>query len=204
MVLKWFIRIDGYGMKYSWFSSALLLYALLMLSGCLNEVHTSSTTPATPFVRISPTQMAQFEGRVVRVSDGDSMRIVDNDGRNRRIRIAFVDAPEALQAGGKASTQALRAKLLHQTVQVSVIDQDRYGRDVAAIGWQGEDIGLWQIRQGQAWHYQSIARRQQVPSSYATYDQAQQAARQARRGLWRQHEPMAPWLYRRTAQNATP
>ena len=142
-----------------------------------------------------------FEGRVVAVHDGDSLQVRDPHGRRHRIRLAFIDAPELQQAYGRASRNALRGRLLDQQVQVMVLEQDRYRRSVAQIHFQGEDMGLWQLQQGAAWHYRSLARSRQSRSEYAHYDAAEISARHFNRGLWQGADPTPPWRFRRQSSS---
>ena len=115
----------------------------------------------------------QLSGVVISVHDGDSLRVRDVHGRVHRIRLAFVDAPEIGQAHGLASRDGLRRHLLGQQVTISVLERDRYRRQVAQI-WLGDtDISLWQLQQGAAWHYRSIAKNKQNSAAYARYQAAE-------------------------------
>lgn len=139
----------------------------------------------------------EFSARVSAVSDGDSIRVTDENGQKHRIRVAYIDAPELAQAGGKASREALKKQLDGKTVRISVFDKDQYGREVAKVVADGQDAGLTQLENGHAWHYVSIAKRQQNSFDYAEYAYAEAAARQKRSGLWREQNPQAPWDYRK-------
>jgi hypothetical protein len=54
----------------------------------------------------------------------------------------------------------------------------------------GTDVSLDIIRAGFGWHYTQY-------SNDARYAAAEQEARAARRGLWQDSAPIAPWEYRR-------
>ncbi len=144
----------------------------------------------------------RFDGRVTAVSDGDSLRITDNHGRSRRVRLAYVDAPELQQAGGAASRDALRRLADGQNVQVWVFEQDAYRRDVVQVWVGGQDAGLTQIEGGHAWHYASYAKRGQSRVDYAEYAYQEALARRQRRGLWQAQDPQAPWAYRKAQRAA--
>lgn len=175
---------------------AVALSLLLGLAGCLKHGSGDGQQAVvdTPFVR--PAQQ-QYSGQVLQVSDGDSLRLRDEYGRERRIRLAFVDAPETDQAHGQASAQTLRDKLVGKRVAVAVLERDQYKRDVGAVSLEGEDIGLWLLGRGMVWHYQSIARRQQDPAAFERYQTAESTARAQRQGLWQERQPQPPWAYRR-------
>lgn len=141
--------------------------------------------------------LASYTARVTSVHDGDTVRVTDAQGAKRRIRLAYIDAPELDQAHGIASRDALRRLIDQQTVQLTIHDTDRYQRQVATITLNGRDINLAQIEHGNAWHYRSIARKRQNRADYARYAQAEARAKIERAGLWRGSNPLAPWAFRR-------
>ena len=145
---------------------------------------------------------AHFQARVTAVTDGDSVRATDSHGQRRKIRLAYIDAPELQQAHGTAARDALRRLRGGQQVEVAVFDTDQYGREVAQIRLHGRDINLAQIEQGHAWHYVSIAKRRQDKAGFAAYSRAEAGARSSRAGLWRGKSPQAPWTYRKAQRAA--
>ena len=70
-----------------------------------------------------------------------------------RIRIDGIDAPELCQPGGTMSRDALKHKVLGNTVLVYSKVYDDYGRLVARIVLKGEDQGRWMVTNGLAWSY---------------------------------------------------
>lgn len=142
----------------------------------------------------------RYEGRVTAVHDGDTVRVTDRDGAKHKIRLAYIDAPETDQAFGTASRDMLRNLVLDKTVEVRVADVDQYGREVAYLVSDGLDVNRRQIESGAAWHYVSIAKRQQAKADFAAYSAAEAAARAGRTGLWQARSPLAPWQFRRQAR----
>ena len=59
-----------------------------------------------------------------------------------------------------------------------------------------EDINLKQIEAGLAWH-NKIYQKQQSPEDREAYAKAEEEAREAKRGLWREPEPVPPWERRK-------
>ncbi len=137
-----------------------------------------------------------YSGTVGSVQDGDSVRVRDMHGKERRIRLAYIDAPENDQAYGQASRNALKDLLERRKVEVEVFSTDQYGRQVARIFLDGKDINLSQIENGNAWHYRSVAREQQAKDDYRRYEAAQEYAKQNRNGLWQDKKPTPPWQFR--------
>ena len=108
-------------------------------------------------------------GVVTRVVDGDTVWVkvapgVDSvnsakgasGGETLKVRIVGIDAPEICQLGGPESRDALRGHVLGQHVTLtspSARSHDDYGRVLATLDKQGEDVGRWMVRRGQAWSY---------------------------------------------------
>ena len=149
----------------------------------LTELLSSVVRQKQPERRKSISKQA-YTGRVSSVSDGDTLHVTDSDGLKHKIRLAYIDAPELQQAYGTRSHQNLKRAADGENVNVTVFELDRYGREVAQVRMDGEDLNLMQIRDGAAWHYNA-------------YAAAQENARQSRNGLWNGLHPQAPWDYRR-------
>jgi endonuclease YncB( thermonuclease family) len=128
--------------------------------------------------------------RVVGVSDGDTLRVLSPDKRQIKCRLHGIDAPESAQNFGARSKQSLSDMIFQKQVDVTVVDQDQYGRSVCRIFLNGVDINKAQLQRGMAWHYARY-------SKDASYAQAEQAARQQRLGLWADSNPTPPWSFRR-------
>ncbi len=95
-----------------------------------------------------------FAARVSRVFDGDTVWVKPlSGGKYRKLRLEGIDAPEICQSGGEASRDVLARRVLNQVVQVRVRAQDDYGRGVARIVHQGDDVAAWLVASGQAWSY---------------------------------------------------
>jgi len=132
-----------------------------------------------------------FTGVVTHVSDGDSIWVRPaTGGAPLAVRLQGIDAPEACQAWGPQSRDALSGRLLHRQVKVQVHGHDDYDRLLARVEWAGQDVGRWMVGRGLAWSYRF--RRQP-----GAYDAVQAQARQARRGLWSDPRPLEPRAFRK-------
>ena len=140
-------------------------------------------------------QAADLRGRVVAVSDGDTVTILDAERHQHKVRLAGIDAPEKAQAFGQASKISLSDQIFGREVAVTWDKRDRYGRIIGKISVDHLDVCLEQVRRGMAWHYKQYAR-DQAPDDRVTYAEAEVAARAARAGLWRDVAPVAPWEWR--------
>lgn len=130
---------------------------------------------------------------VVAISDGDTLTArcgAPGAWQRERIRIAAIDAPESRQAFGQRARQNLARLCFRQQAHLTRLGHDHYGRTLAQVRCQGEDVATAQVRAGLAWVYAPQA--DQHPRLVAL----QQQARASRTGLWSQKRPLAPWDYR--------
>jgi len=152
-------------MKIGWFEVAIVLIA-----GC--------TSPAWA-----------WHGKVTRITDGDSLWVRPADGGPPvKLRIDGIDAPEICQVGGQAARKALVARLAGRTVSVQTRRNDDYGRALATVSLDGEDMAAWMVSQGHAWAY-----RQRSGAYLALQLQAQSAGR----GLFADRNALQPRIFRR-------
>lgn len=144
-----------------------------------------------------------LQGRVIRVIDGDTVEIRMGEGgadQNRRIRLFAIDAPESKMPWGNACREKLAEVVAGKSVKVQVKDRDQYGRTVGQVFAGSRDANLAQIEAGCAWHYKQYSRKQ-TPGERRAYTQAEEAARAAKRGLWKEADPEAPWAFRRSLRS---
>lgn len=134
-------------------------------------------------------------GRVIDVSDGDTVKFLDEQQRTLTLRLAGVDAPEIRQEFGQKARSVLVEVCLDKPAKAEVRTIDRYGRTVARVSCTGVDVAFKLLHEGLAWHFTRYARSQ--PSDEATADRiAQDDAKAGGRGLWGQPDPIAPWDWR--------
>ncbi|MGC8732742.1 MAG: thermonuclease family protein [Halothiobacillaceae bacterium] len=146
-------------------------------------------------------------GKVVSVSDGDTITVLDSDNHQHKIRIAGIDAPEKKQPFGQRSKENLSQLVFGKEVDVQWSKHDRYRRIVGKVivaepGCHSPgcdkllDAGMSQITTGLAWWYRKYAKEQSLEDARA-YEAAEQQAQERRIGLWRDDNPTPPWDWRR-------
>lgn len=133
--------------------------------------------------------------KVVRIVDGDTL-VVEAGAKRHRIRLAGIDAPEKDQPWGEAATRELRRQVAGRQVAVEWHKADRWKRLIGVVVLDGEDVNLHLVDRGLAWHYKRYAD-EQTPEQREAYSAAETAAQDARRGLWSDPAPIAPWEWRR-------
>jgi len=137
-----------------------------------------------------------LSGRVVAVSDGDTLTLLDLTHQQHKIRLAGIDAPEKAQDFGQKSKSSLSAMVFGQNATADCRKQDRYQREVCVVSVGRNDVGLEQVRLGMAWWYQQYAK-EQTPQERVDYEQAEFMAKIHRTGLWNSKNPTPPWEWRR-------
>ena len=133
--------------------------------------------------------VAAVVGKVVKVVDGDTLHVYSNKGPYK-IRLSGIDAPERGQAYGKRAKEHLEFLVAGKQVIAIVESKDRYGRYVASVKVQNKDVCAEMLSAGYAWHY-----KQYDNNKY--YAELQREAKKAKRGLWVDKKPQAPWEYRK-------
>lgn len=139
-------------------------------------------------------------GRVVGVLDGDTVTVLDTSRMQHRVRLAGIDAPEKNQGFGEVSKQNLARVVFGRFVMVEYDKRDRYDRIVGKVLVDGRDACLRQIQDGLAWHFKRYEKEQSA-ADRITYAAAEEQARIARRGLWREPQPVPPWEFRKSRKS---
>ncbi|WNL28015.1 thermonuclease family protein [Arcobacter cryaerophilus gv. pseudocryaerophilus] len=129
-------------------------------------------------------------GKVVKVSDGDTITILTSDKTQHKIRLNDIDAPEKKQAFGNKSKDNLAKYIAGKTVTVEYQKKDKYKRILGTIYYNNTDINLQQVKDGYAWVYKKYSNNQ-------TYYKAERIARDKRVGLWTDKKPLEPWEFRK-------
>lgn len=131
---------------------------------------------------------ADFCGRVVKVHDGDTVTVLMG-GVERRVRLVGIDAPERGQPYASASRRGLAARVGGRVVVVVESGTDTYGRTLGRVLVAGTDANAAQVQDGFAWVYRRF---ENDPALIAQEAEAKAAGR----GLWRDPEPLPPWVWR--------
>ena len=130
-----------------------------------------------------------FKGDVIRILDGDTVEVLDEDKKSHRVRLANIDAPERKQAFGEVSRQALATMAYRQ--QVEVLDQgaDPYGRRIGVLTVNGRNLNAAMVAQGMAWVYTRYNTDKTLPA-------LEQTARASKVGLLADPTPTPPRDFR--------
>lgn len=137
-------------------------------------------------------------GQVLKIFDGDSFIMRDEQGREVEVRLHGIDAPEHRQPWSRRSRQALVGMLRGHGIDIETVTVDGYDRTVAVAyrSSDGLNVNREMIRQGHAWVYRRY-------TDDAELIRLEEQARESGRGLWGlpEAERIPPWEWRRNRRS---
>jgi micrococcal nuclease len=142
----------------------------------------------------SPLFADEFTGKVVGVSDGDTITVM-HLGHAERVRLYGIDCPEKGQAFGNRAKQFTSQMVFGKEVIVKTHGCDKYNRILGNVFLpDGTNLNQELVKNGLAWWFKRYVKD-------VTLAILQEEARAAKVGLWADPHPMAPWEWRRGERN---
>ncbi len=174
--------------KYGYILLGALLATIILLPLILREPfhEPQSRIPQTTG---SSSSLAEDIAHVVRAVDGDTLLVTMSSGKEERVRIIGIDAPESVDPNRKDECYGDEASSrMHELVDgkdVQLIpeekdDRDTYGRLLRFISLEGKDIGAEMISEGYAENYCSHFPHPRCDE----YDQLERDASREKKGMW--------------------
>ena len=140
---------------------------------------------------LAPSICFAWSGKVVSVTDGDTIKVM-HDGKEEKIRLYGIDCPEKGQDFGQKATDLTSTLVAGRNIEVQQKDRDRYGRTVGLVSVDGQSLNELIIKNGYAWVYRQYCKE----SFCSTWIQAEEAARQQKKGIWSSPVVIPPWEWR--------
>ncbi len=135
--------------------------------------------------------LADFSGPVVSVLDGDTIEVLHNQ-RPARIRLNGIDCPEKGQAYGQKAKHAASDLAFGKEVTIQTHGHDKYKRTIGDVFLpDGTNVNHTLVKDGWCWWYRKYA-----PGN-TDLERLEREAREARRGLWADPQPVPPWEWRK-------
>jgi endonuclease YncB( thermonuclease family) len=129
----------------------------------------------------------KFEGRVVGVAAGHAVTVL-NGGRSERVRLFDAQSPRSDQPFATAAKKFTATEAFEQLVTVEVKSRDANGVCFAKIRLPGgRSLSEMLVKQGLAWWNRTAA-----PDD-RRLERLERKAKEARRGLWSDPNPVSPW-----------
>lgn len=169
-----------------------ILFFSLLAVGC--EYSVPGVTTPSPYTLAVPVEQTLYgatvnsiwTGKVISVTDGDTIKVVNDQNEQIKIRLDAIDTPETNQPFGTVAKDAL-SKMLNGYVVVHETRKDQHGQTLAFIEIVPKGIGggpshnpianAEMIRGGYALHYKKYNKDE-------TLARLEAEAQVAKRGLW--------------------
>ena len=157
----------------------------------LAVVLTSCVTHEQPSSLPSTVERPTFTSTVLSVTDGDTLTVLVN-GSKEKVRLTGIDCPESDQPFGSQATQLATQLALEKMVTVTDWGRDKYRRMLGEIVLpDGRLLNQELVREGFCWWYRKYA------AGDRTLERFETEAKEAKRGLWAEPNPMPPWEWRK-------
>ena len=150
--------------------------ALLLLAGCAAQAYV-------------------LNGKVDRVSDGDTFLMITAEGVPQKVRMLYIDSPERGRPFYKRSKQMLTELIEKKTVKADCTWLDSFNRHLCVVFFGEENINRTMIARGGAWLHPKYYDAAKDPAQLVS---VQEQARQGKVGLWgiSEYKDKEPWLVR--------
>lgn len=139
---------------------------------------------------LSFTLSNSFTGKVIKITDGDTIVVLTEDNEQIKIRLEGIDCPESSQDFGTKAKQATSDICFGKQVKIIKSGEGRYGRTLGYVMVGDVNVNEELLRLGMAWHYKQYNKDPELT-------ELEQEARTNKVGLWSQANPIAPWEFRR-------
>jgi len=132
---------------------------------------------------------ATIKGKVVKVTDGDSITILTEGNRQVKIRLDGIDCPERGQDYGTKATDFTKELCAGKDVIIDSIGIDRYRRVLGIVWVDSVNVNEALLINGLAWRYKY--------NKSEHYLSMEQEARGQKLNIWSMKNPVAPWDFRK-------
>ncbi|MDR1883735.1 MAG: thermonuclease family protein [Prevotella sp.] len=136
------------------------------------------------------TQETLIKGKVIKVTDGDTITILTEDNKQVKIRFDGIDCPERNQDFGTKATNFTKDLCAGKNVTVKVKGTDYYRRTLGVVYVGSVNINESLLKQGLAWVYKY--------NKSKHYIKLEQEARMKKINIWSMKKQIAPWEWRKT------
>ena len=173
------------------------LLAILLVAATLGLVAWKAVKKHTANEVIQPTSSAEVLDiptgtfRLTRAIDGDTIVVADQKGEIH-VRLLGIDAPEKNQPYGPQATTTVLSLIGQKPITLKGSSKDRYGRLLSHVHAGETWVNMVMVKQGAAWVYKA-----KPDTFWADLNEAERYARNNRRGLWAEQNPIYPGDWRK-------
>jgi endonuclease YncB( thermonuclease family) len=146
-------------------------------------------------------------GKVFKIYDGDTVAIKDDKGKEVRVQIAYIDAPDMDEKTNKKqplyaeSIKFLTGMIFNKEVIIESLGKDKLGRVEGVIFLEKVNVNVEMVRGGMAEIYEPVRSR---PSAYKQeyvkqLADAENTAKSEKLGIWGHPDYVSPYKFRHRA-----
>lgn len=132
---------------------------------------------------------SQVKGKVIKITDGDTFVLLTDSKEQIKIRLHGIDAPEKKQDYGTVSKNYLSNLVFKKDIIIEYKNRDRYGRRIGIAFVEGVNVNEKMLSEGMAWHFKKY-------DANSQWSVLENKAKEEKKGLWSQPNPVAPWEWR--------
>ena len=132
---------------------------------------------------------SQIKGKVIKITDGDTFVLLTDSKEQIKIRLHGIDAPEKKQDYGTDSKNYLSNLVFKKDIIIEYKNRDRYGRRIGIAFMEDVNVNEKMLSEGMAWHFKKY-------DTNSQWSVLESKAKEEKKGLWSQPNPVAPWEWR--------
>jgi micrococcal nuclease len=135
-----------------------------------------------------------INGKIVGVTDGDTVKLLTADFTEIKVRLEGIDCPEKNQAFGQKAKQYASDLCFDKQVTLQKTGEDKYGRTLGYIILpDGRNLNKEILKAGYAWHYKRYNQSRELA-------ELEEQAKASKKGLWSDPNPVVPWDFRKLSR----
>lgn len=131
-----------------------------------------------------------LRGKIVRVSDGDTVVLLDSTNTQHKIRLDGIDCPEKGQPFGRKATDFVKQLTTGKEIVVEWEKKDRYKRILGVVYADGLNVNKELLKNGLAWHYKHFNQDKELA-------ELEQQAKDKKLNIWSEKNPIEPYQWRK-------
>ena len=129
---------------------------------------------------------SDWNGVAVKIEDGDTLVVVNENTKYSKIRLATIDAPDLKQPFGEQAKQSLTELCLLKPVEIDEKGFNKRMQMRAKVKCNNIDASEEQAKRGMVWAEQENQTDEAIKQLIAT-------AKANKIGLWQDSNPVPPW-----------
>jgi micrococcal nuclease len=139
----------------------------------------------------------EIEGKVIKVEEGDLIKILTETKDTVEVRLSNIDCPEQGQPYFQEAKEMTEKMCLNKKVRFYSKGTGSEGIETGIVYLsKNKTLNSQLLEEGLAWYYQKGL---QITIDTQTLANIAEEAKASKKGLWVLKDPVAPWVYKRNS-----